>query len=92
MTNYYIPGDDSEPVFVSSLRASVVRTAVPVIVGALVTLALKARVELDTGVVTQAVSTVVTVVYYAIVRTLETRVGPAFGWLLGIARVPQYPA
>ena len=90
MTNYYIPSDDSEPVFVSSLRASVVRTAVPVIVGAIVTLALKAQVELDTGVITQAVTTVVTVVYYAVVRTLETRFGPAWGWLLGYARAPRY--
>ena len=41
--------------------------------------------------IVQAFTGVVIGVYYLVVRFLETKV-PAFGWLLGLAKLPTYPA
>lgn len=83
--------DSSNNPTVAGIGASVVRTVVPLVVGALLTAALKLGVHLDDGAITQTVTVIVTVVFYAIVRVLETKIGPAWGWLLGVAKVPAYP-
>lgn len=77
---------------VPSIGASVVRTVVPLIVGAVIAAAAKAQIELDGAVIESAVTLGVTTVYYAAVRFAETRLGPAWGWLLGYANAPQYEA
>jgi hypothetical protein len=74
----------------TSIGTSVVRTVTPVVAGAILTGALELGVDLPDGVISTAVATVVTTVYYAGARFLEERVGPAWGWLLGYARAPKY--
>jgi len=80
---------------VRDIGASLVRTFVATAVGAfLAWLAKNAHIVIDpassAGVV-QAFTAAVIGLYYLVVRTLETRV-PAFGWLLGLAKLPTYPA
>lgn len=72
------------------LSASIVRTVVPLIVGALVTLVAHSGLNLDTVQATELVTVVVTAVYYILVRVLEQHVSPNFGWLLGAAKTPVY--
>ena len=77
------------------IGASIVRTVVPIAVGAVVAGFAKVGIDLDedpdtvvalTGVGTVVVSTA----YYALVRVLEEKVAPGWGWLLGYANAPQY--
>lgn len=80
---------------VRDLGASLVRTGVTLAIGWLIAkLAQNANIVIDdqtsTGLV-QAFTVAATAVYYLIVRFLETKV-PAFGWLLGLAKLPTYPA
>src|ERR1044072_911594 len=80
---------------VRDLGASLVRAGVTLAVGWLVaTLAKNAHVIVDdqtsAGLV-QAFTVAVTALYYLVVRFLETKI-PAFGWLLGLAKLPTYPA
>ena len=42
------------------------------------------------GAITSGITLLVGTVYYAIVRELETRISPAWGWLLGRAKAPEY--
>lgn len=74
----------------TSIGTSVVRTITPVVAGAVLTAALKAGVDLDDGVITTTVGTVVTTGYYAAARWLEERISPRWGWLLGYANAPRY--
>lgn len=73
-----------------AILASLIRTAVPVIVGAVVGLLVKVGMEDLAPVVENAATTIITVAYYAVARVLEERVGPAWGWLLGYAKAPSY--
>lgn len=80
---------------VRDLGASLVRTFVATAVGVGVAwLAKNAHIVIDgstsAGLV-QAFTGFVIGLYYLVVRTLETKV-PAFGWLLGLAKLPTYPA
>lgn len=75
---------------VAGIGTSIVRTVVPLIVGALISWAAKAGLELDDGAIASALTVIVTTVYYAVVRVLEARIAPAWGWLLGVAKVPTY--
>lgn len=75
---------------IESLRISVIRTIVPLVVGLIVSGAARIGLGIDEGIVSQLVTVVVTTLYYACVRLLEERVGPAWGWLVGYARVPRY--
>lgn len=74
--------------------ASLIRTYVPVGVGAFLTwLASNTGVVIDEQTQAQGVlffGAILTGVYYAAVRALEKRF-PAFGVLLGIAKPPVYP-
>lgn len=72
---------------------SLVRTFTPIIVGAVLGWFTTAGITLDSefeGAVTLLVSGVLSGVYYVAVRLLETYVAPRFGWLLGLAKAPEY--
>lgn len=80
---------------VRDLGASIVRTFVATAVGTGVAwVAKNAHIVIDdnssAGLV-QSVTASAIAAYYLVVRTLETKV-PAFGWLLGLAKLPTYPA
>lgn len=82
---------DNEPNrLTAGIGTSIVRTTVPVIVGIILTALASAGLDLSEGLVTEVVATVIITAYYAVVRLLETHVAPAWGWLLGVAKVPEY--
>lgn len=76
-----------------ALFDSIVRTLTPIIVGAVVGWIATAGIALDPEF--EAALTIVTAgafsgLYYIAVRLLETYVTPKFGWLLGLAKAPNY--
>ncbi|MFF8485145.1 hypothetical protein [Streptomyces antibioticus] len=81
------------------LFISFMRTAVPLVAGWLLTLAVQAGVTIDSATVTGAVNVALVLVYYGVFRLLEvlgtrlrgTAVQTVAGFLLGWARPPQYP-
>lgn len=73
----------------SDLTPSIIRTAVPLIVGPLVTWLASKGVDIDGETLTVAVAAVVGFVYYVGVRLLERR-WPALGVLLGSKKKPTY--
>ncbi|MFJ1650117.1 hypothetical protein ACIOC2_01615 [Streptomyces sp. NPDC088337] len=83
----------------AALFISFMRTAVPLVAGWLLTLAVTAGVTIDSETVTSCVTVALVLVYYMAFRLLEllgTRLrGTALqrlaGVLLGWARPPQYP-
>ena len=82
---------DNEPNrLVSGVGTSVVRTLVPVVVGSVLAGLASVGFDLPEGLVTEVVATVIITLYYAAVRMLEEHVSPAWGWLLGVAKVPKY--
>jgi hypothetical protein len=82
---------DNEPNrLVSGVGTSVVRTLVPVVVGSVLAALASVGFDLPEGLVTEVVATVIITLYYAAVRLLEVNVSPTWGWLLGVAKVPQY--
>lgn len=74
---------------------ALIRTAVPSLVGLLVSwLAVRGFAldpEAQAGIVTVLTTAIITL-YYALVTLLERKVNPAFGWLLGVAKAPTYDA
>lgn len=80
---------------VRDLGASIVRSFVATAVGTFVAyLAKNAHIVIDADTsagLVQAFTATVIGAYYLVVRVLETRI-PAFGWLLGLAKLPTYPA
>ncbi|MEW1922316.1 hypothetical protein [Streptomyces sp. NPDC088360] len=71
---------------------SVWRTLVPVAVGWVATLLVQINVDVDEQALSNALVAGFALVYYGLFRTLEAKVSPAFGWLLGLAKPPSYPA
>lgn len=74
------------------LPVQIIRTIVPVAVGALVAWLLSLGVILPVEAVAgleEFIVGLVTAVYYVGVSALERR-WPEFGWLLGVARTPEY--
>ena len=71
------------------LTPSFVRTLVPILVGIIISWALRHGFNLDQAEVGSWLTPAVTAAYYVIVRTLEKQV-PAVGWLLGLAKQPGY--
>lgn len=72
---------------------SLVRTVVPLIVGAVIAWLVKLGIPVDddlSSTLATLLTLVFTAVYYALVRLLETYVTPKFGWLLGFARKVEY--
>ncbi len=77
----------------SDLRDSIIRTIVPVIVGAILGWLASINLAPDPGLesaLTIALSAAFTAVYYIAVRLFERYVSPRFGWLLGVAKEPEY--
>jgi hypothetical protein len=74
----------------TSLGASIVRTVVPIVVGAVTAALAKINLGLDAEAATAVVTVVLSTAYYTGIRLLEELASPAWGRLLGIARVPQY--
>lgn len=71
--------------------ASLWRTVVPYIVGFLAVQLARLGIDLDDASVTAALATGFGTVYYALFRRLEQVAGSGWGWLLGLARPPEYP-
>lgn len=72
---------------------SVVRTIVPLIVGYVLSLWASAGVEPDpefATALTGALTVAFGALYHIGVRLLETYVTPKLGWLLGLAKQPEY--
>jgi hypothetical protein len=82
-----------------NLFPSFMRTLVPIAAGALLTLAAKTGIDLDSGTSTTVATAILTAAYYLAFRLLEetgNRIGNTplrklAGILLGWARPPQYP-
>ena len=74
----------------AQVTPSLVRTVVPLVVGFLITQALRLGWHLDEATATDAVTAVLSAAYYALARLLETKLGPRWGWLLGYASAPLY--
>lgn len=76
------------------MLTSIVRTLVPLIVGALTTWAATyLGVDLPTGALEEVVTVLVAAVYYTVVRLLEEHVSPVFGRVLlglGLRGRPKY--
>lgn len=72
--------------------SSIVRTVVPVIVGWLLSLPVVNALGITADVLVPLVQAIVTAGYYVAVRVVEVYVTPRAGWLLGLARTPEYQA
>ncbi len=73
----------------NDLLTSIVRTAVPLIAGWLLTQAARLGVTLDDATTTSFVAMAVSAVYYTVARALEQRKA-RFGLLLGVPKPPTY--
>lgn len=72
---------------------SLVRTFTPIIVGAVLGWFTTTGITLDDqfeGAITLLISGALSGVYYVAARLLEVYASPKFGWLLGLARQPDY--
>jgi len=86
-----IPTPDLVPVQDwKTIGLSVVRTFVPAIVGAVITVLTKIGADVSSQSLELLIGSIVTTAYYTMVRVLETKVTPRFGWLLGAPRTPTY--
>ena len=77
----------------AGVLTSIIRTVVPLTVAFVVSIFARANMTLDDGTVNalaELSGTLVATVYYAAVRLLETKVSPAWGWLLLRAKAPEY--
>jgi hypothetical protein len=70
----------------SDLETSLVRTLIPVIVGAVAGWLAHHGIHEPLVLITS----VITYAYYLIARILEHYLSPKFGWLLGAAKAPAY--
>lgn len=78
-----------------ALLDSIVRTVVPVIVGAALAWVARLGIPVDPefeGALAGVLTAVFTGLYYIAVRLLETHVTPRLGWLLGLPKQPNYDA
>ena len=76
---------------VSALWASIVRTIVPIVVGAVLAWVTSIGITVDEQfepLLTASLTGAFSGAYYIVVRLLETYVAPKLGWLLGLAKTP----
>lgn len=73
---------------VNDLAKSHVRTVVPFVVGMVISLLLRAGIDVH-GYAPE-ISVAVGYLYYALVRLAERNWSPKFGWLLGAIGAPKY--
>ena len=72
---------------------ALIRTFVPSLVGSVIAWAIDQGVAISEDSQVQLTAALVTVcitLYYALATTLERKVNPAFGWLLGMPSAPTY--
>jgi ABC-type sulfate transport system permease subunit len=81
---------DSTTTGIPGIGLSIIRTFIPAVVGAVVTVLTKIGANVDSAALEVGISTIITGLYYAAVRVLEVKVGPKFGWLLGAPKAPTY--
>lgn len=74
---------------VSDYLVSLIRTAVPVLVGLLIAALAKAGLKLDEGTLSPLIDGLAVGGYYAVIRAAETR-WPLAGYLLGWKSQPTY--
>lgn len=75
-----------------ALWASVIRTVVPIVVGAVLGWFTAVNIPVDPefeGTLTTLLTAVLTAAYYVAVRLFETYISPKLGWLLGYAKSPD---
>lgn len=76
-----------------ALWDSIVRTIVPIVVGLVIGWTTAQGIDLDPefeSSLTLAIMAAFQGVYYVVVRLFETYASPKFGWLLGLAKAPDY--
>lgn len=77
------------------LATQIIRTLVPYLIGALLawlaTMGVVLPVELAAA-LDAALTALLGSLYYVVVALLERYVAPQWGWLLGVARTPEYAA
>lgn len=78
----------AQTVKVNDYLTSLARTVVPIVVGLVVSLALRAGVDVH-GYAPE-ITAAVSAGYYAAVHYVERFVDPRAGWLLGVAKSPAY--
>jgi hypothetical protein len=66
------------------------RTVVPYIVGYVAVALARIGITIDDATLTASLVLAFGSLYYALFRFLEQRAGRGWGWLLGLARPPQY--
>lgn len=74
-----------------ALWASIVRTVVPIVVGAILGWLTASNIPVDPELeitLTAALTAAFSAVYYLLVRLFERYVSPKLGWLLGLAQQP----
>ncbi|MGW9587512.1 hypothetical protein [Microbacterium sp. NPDC055455] len=89
------PGGVSVGGTMKALWDSLVRTVVPIAVGAVISFFVAQGIELDPefeGALFLVLTGALQGVYYGAVRLFEIYVSPKFGWLLGLAKAPEYKA
>lgn len=72
---------------------SIVRTIAPIVVGAVISFFVTRGIELDPefeGALFLVVTGALQGAYHIAVRLLEKYVSPKFGWLIGLAKQPEY--
>jgi hypothetical protein len=72
--------------------ASLWRTLVPLLVGTAAAWLAHAGIGVDSAAATAWLGAAFSSAYYALFRVLEAHASERFGWLLGLARPPQYPS
>jgi hypothetical protein len=72
--------------------ASLWRTIVPLLVGTVAAWLAHAGIGVDSAAAVAWLTAAFSAAYYALFRVLEAHASPRFGWLLGLARPPQYPS
>ncbi|MEU3559651.1 hypothetical protein [Kitasatospora sp. NPDC006786] len=75
-----------------NLYLSLLRTGVPALVGWLVAAAARYGLDLDATALAGVLVPLVSFIYYAVFRAAEHYLSPRWGWLLGYAKPPAYPA
>lgn len=78
-----------------SLWESITRTFTPIVVGAVLGWFATSGITLDPqfeSALTLVVGGAFAGIYYLAVRVFELYVSPKFGWLLGLAKAPEYSA
>ena len=76
----------------AQILPSLIRTVVPMVVGWVIAQLAVHGFNLPPGTVEQVVTWLITAAYYGLIRLLETRFKPIWGWLLGLPKAPTYQA